>query len=155
MESMLAVGIAALVIGLALGWAIARSTGGRNVRQRRLAQQLDALQNEHTRYQAQVNEHFVETAELFRRLNDSYREVHEHLAKGASRLCTETEAREELEQVQRDHKLSYKGPAGEEDGVEPPRDYAPRNTRNDNGMLSEDFGLKKEEPENGSRSSAS
>ncbi len=146
MESMLAVGIAALVIGLALGWAIARSTGGRNVRQRRLAQQLDALQNEHTRYQAQVNDHFMETAELFRRLNDSYRDVHEHLAKGASRLCTETDAREELEQVQRDYQLTHKG-ADEDSDVEPPRDYAPRHTRNDNGMLSEDYGLRQEQAE--------
>lgn len=144
MESMLAVGIAALVIGLALGWGIARVTGGRNVRQRRLAQQLDALQTEHTRYQAQVNEHFMETAELFRRLNDSYREVHEHLAKGASRLCTETDAREELEQVHRDHQLGYKSQGNDESEVEPPRDYAPRNTRDDNGMLAEDFGLSAE-----------
>lgn len=150
MESMLVVGIAALVIGLALGWGIARSTGGRNVRQRRLAQQLDALQNEHTRYQAQVNEHFMETAELFRRLNDSYRDVHEHLAKGASRLCTETDAREELEQVQRDHQLAHKG-SSEDSDVEPPRDYAPRNTRDDNGMLSEDYGLDQESSDNARR----
>ncbi|MEQ6884360.1 DUF1043 family protein [Salicola sp. Rm-C-2C1-2] len=155
MQSMLAVGIAALVIGLALGWGIARTMGGRNVRQRRLAQQLDALQNEHTRYQAQVNEHFMETAELFRRLNDSYREVHEHLAKGASRLCTETEAREELEQAQRDHQLSYKGSTDQNESVEPPRDYAPRNTRDDNGMLAEDYGLRKEESENTSRNATS
>ena len=146
MESMLAVGIAALVIGLALGWGIARSTGGRNVRQRRLAQQLDALQNEHTRYQAQVNEHFMETAELFRRLNDSYRDVHEHLAKGASRLCTETDAREELEQAKKDHQLAHKG-ASEESDLEPPRDYAPRHARDDNGMLSEDYGLNQEQAE--------
>ncbi|MGM0450049.1 MAG: YhcB family protein [Pseudomonadota bacterium] len=150
MESMLAVGIAALVIGLALGWGIARSTGGRNVRQRRLAQQLDALQNEHTRYQAQVNEHFIETAELFRRLNASYRDVHEHLAKGASRLCTEADAREELEQVQRDHQLAHKG-ASEDSDLEPPRDYAPRHTRDDNGMLSEDYGLNREQSESPSR----
>lgn len=150
MESMLAVGIAALVIGLALGWGIARSTGGRNVRQRRLAQQLDALQNEHTRYQAQVNEHFMETAELFRRLNDSYRDMHEHLAKGASRLCTEADARAELEQVHRDHQLAHKK-ASEDSDLEPPRDYAPRHTRDDNGMLSEDYGLNREQSESKGR----
>lgn len=149
MESMLAVGIAALVVGLVVGWLIARGTGsGHTVRQRRLAQQLDALQNEHTRYQAQVNEHFMETAELFRRLNDSYRDVHEHLAKGASRLCTEADAREELEQVRRDHQLAHKGGEGEGSNVEPPRDYAPRNTHTDNGMLSEDYGLNQDQPEN-------
>ncbi|TDT43229.1 hypothetical protein DES49_1043 [Halospina denitrificans] len=140
MESMLVVGIAALAIGLALGWGIARTTGNRNVRQRRLAQQLDALQTEHTRYQAQVNEHFMETAELIRRLNDSYRDVHQHLAKGASKLCTENDARQELEQARQDNQLAYQNQE-DDDGVEPPRDYAPRNDNVDNGTLSEDYGL--------------
>ena len=141
MESMLVVGIAALAVGLALGWAIARASGNRNIRQRRLAQQLDALQTEHTRYQAQVNEHFTETAELIRQLNDSYRDVHEHLAKGASKLCTESDARQELEQARRDNQLAYQAQSDNED-VEPPRDYAPRNSDLDSGTLSEDFGLK-------------
>lgn len=140
MESMLVVGIAALAIGLALGWAAARTTGNRNVRQRRLAQQLDALQTEHTRYQAQVNEHFMETAELIRRLNDSYRDVHQHLAKGASKLCTESDARQELEQARQDNQLAYRNQEAD-DGVEPPRDYAPRSDNLDSGTLSEDYGL--------------
>ena len=140
MESMLVVGIAALAIGLALGWAAARTTGNRNVRQRRLAQQLDALQTAHTRYQAQVNEHFMETAELIRRLNDSYRDVHQHLAKGASKLCTESDARQEREQAREDNQIAYPEQDAE-DGVEPPGDYAPRNENLDSGTLSEDYGL--------------
>ena len=154
MESMLVVGIAALAIGLALGWAAARTTGNRNVRQRRLAQQLDALQTEHTRYQAQVNEHFMETAELIRRLNDSYRDVHQHLAKGASKLCTESDARQELEQARQDNQLAYQQQGEADDGVEPPRDYAPRNDNLDNGTLSEDYGLAEKKGEREERSGA-
>jgi len=142
MESMLVVGIAALAVGLALGWGIARATGNRNLRQRRLAQQLDALQTEHTRYQAQVNEHFMETAELIRRLNESYRDVHQHLAKGASKLCTENDARQELEQARQDNQLAYQADSDGNDDVEPPRDYAPRNSNLDGGTLSEDYGLR-------------
>ena len=141
MESMLVVGIAALVVGLVLGWAAARVTGRRNVRQRRLAQQLDTLQAEHTRYQAQVNEHFMETADLIRQLNDAYRDLHQHLATGAGKLCTESEARHELEQARRDNHLAYQAES-EDDGVQPPRDYAPHANSGDRGTLSEDYGLK-------------
>ena len=142
MESIFVVGAVALIVGMLIGWGISRASGTTNVRQRRLAQQLDSLQNEHTRYQAQVNEHFMETAEMIRRLNDSYRDLHQHLARGASRLCSEGDAREELEQARQDNQLAYQR---EDDDVEPPRDYAPKGGPDDKGTLSEEYGLEDSE----------
>ncbi len=144
METAVVVGIVALLTGLIAGWGISRTTGGSSTRQRRLAQQLDALQNEHTRYQAQVNEHFMETAELIRRLNNSYREVHQHLARGATRLCSEGDAREELEQARQEHQIAHQKDA---EDLEPPRDYAPKTDPQDRGTLAEDYGLDESETE--------
>ena len=39
------------------------------------------------------------------------------------------------------------GAVSEESDLEPPRDYAPRHARDDNGMLSEDYGLNQEQAE--------
>lgn len=141
MDSTMVIGIVALAAGIVIGWLFSRLGGGKVTRQRRLAQQLDQMQTEHTRYQAEVNQHFMETADLIRRLNDSYRDVNEHLAKGASKLCSEGEIRHELEQARTGSRLTH-SPAG--DTPEPPRDYAPKNGQQDKGTLSEDYGLDEE-----------
>jgi uncharacterized membrane-anchored protein YhcB (DUF1043 family) len=93
---------------------------------------MDELRSEYTRYQAQVNEHFMESAHLLRRFNDAYRDVNQHMARGANRLCNDDEWMEELK-----HETS--GKRLEEVVDEPPRDYAPKTS----GTLSEDFGLNK------------
>ncbi|MDX1589993.1 MAG: YhcB family protein [Oleiphilaceae bacterium] len=141
MDSTLVIGIAALAAGIVIGWLISRLGGSKVTRQRRLAQQLDQIQTEHTRYQAEVNQHFMETADLIRRLNDSYRDVHDHLAKGASKLCSEGDIRHELEQARSGSRLTHNPVHA---SPEPPRDYAPKSGHQDKGTLSEDYGLDKE-----------
>ncbi len=68
------------------------------MRQRRAEQQIEELRSEFTRYQAQVNEHFMESAHLLRRFNDAYRDVNQHMARGANRLCNDEDWMEELDQ---------------------------------------------------------
>ncbi|TVP57379.1 MAG: DUF1043 family protein [Halomonadaceae bacterium] len=138
MDSPLIIGLIALAAGLVIGWVASRFGANKGIRQRRLAQQLDQMQTEHTRYQAEVNQHFMETADLIRRLNDSYRDVNEHLAKGASKLCSENDIRHELEQARTGSRLTHK-PAQE--AAEPPRDYAPKDDKRAKGTLAEDYGL--------------
>lgn len=133
----LLVGVLALLIGTALGVFLGRTGFGAGLRQRRLEQQLDELRSEYTRYQAQVNEHFMESAHLVRRFNDAYRDVNQHMARGASRLCHDEDWLEELEQDRR-AKLEQHG---EDDGFEPPRDYAPKADPEEKGTLSEEFGF--------------
>lgn len=138
-SDLLIVGVIALLLGLGIGLAISRIFFKGPPQNRRLAQQFDELQNEYTRYQAQVNEHFMETAHRMRRLNDSHREMHEHLSQGASRLSNEGEWRDELESPDlklRLHRTST--PNGE---LEPPRDYAPKSGPREKGTLAEDFGF--------------
>lgn len=138
-SDLLIVGVIALLLGIGVGLVISRLFFKGPPQNRRLAQQYDELQNEYTRYQAQVNEHFMETAHRMRRLNDSHREMHEHLAQGASRLSNEGDWRDELESP--DLKLRLNRSADPTSGLEPPRDYAPKSGPRDKGTLAEDFGF--------------
>ena len=140
LNDLLLVGIIALLLGIGLGLIVSRLFSKGPPQNRRTAQQMDELQNEYTRYQAQVNEHFMETAHRMRRLNDSYREMQEHLAHGATRLSSDEDWQEMLgpsDPRLRLHRAS--GPA--DAGYEPPRDYAPKAGPQDKGMLAEDFGF--------------
>jgi uncharacterized membrane-anchored protein YhcB (DUF1043 family) len=132
MTNLIIAAAVALAIGLVLGLLIGRSGNGPSLRQRRAEQQIEELRSEYTRYQAQVNEHFMESADLMRRLNDSYRDVNEHMARGANRLCNDEDW---LDQLERDKA----GSPGE--SLEPPRDYALRKDPEEKGTLAEDFGL--------------
>jgi hypothetical protein len=142
MNNLILAAIAALIVGLIIGVLVGRSRQGSTLRQRRAEQQIEEIRNEYTRYQAQVNEHFMESAHLLRRFNDSYRDVNQHMARGANRLCDDEEWLHELQQETARGRLE--GGSADEDGAEPPRDYAPKSDPEEKGTLAEDFGL----PEN-------
>lgn len=139
MNNLILAAIAALIVGLIIGLLIGRSSQGSTLRQRRAEQQIEEIRNEYTRYQVQVNEHFMESAHLLRRFNDSYRDVNQHLARGANRLCNDEEWLHELEQETARGRLE--GGATGKDGFEAPRDYAPKSDPQEKGTLAEDFGL--------------
>lgn len=135
--------IVALAVGVAVGILFGRSHRGSSLRQRRTQQQMEELRSEYTRYQAQVNEHFMESAHLLRRFNDAFRDVNQHMARGANRLANDEDWLEELEQQSARARLE--DGSLDEQGFEPPRDYAPRKDPGEKGTLSEDFGLKEEQ----------
>lgn len=141
MTNLILAAVAALAVGLIIGLLIGRSAQGSTLRQRRAEQQVEELRSEYTRYQAQVNEHFIESAQLLRRFNDAFRDVNHHMARGANRLANDDEWLEELEQQNKRARLSGNSPDSG-DSAEPPRDYAPRKDPAEKGTLAEDFGLK-------------
>ncbi|MGM0569667.1 YhcB family protein [Marinobacter sp.] len=144
MTNLILAAVAALAVGLIVGLLIGRSNQGSTLRQRRAEQQIEELRNEYTRYQAQVNEHFMESAHLLRRFNDAFRDVNHHMARGANRLANDDEWLEELEQEKRRARLT--GNSSESgDMAEPPRDYAPKKDPEEKGTLAEGYGLTDEE----------
>ncbi len=143
MTNLILAAVAALIAGLIIGLLIGRSSQGSSLRQRRAQQQTEELRSEYTRYQAQVNEHFMESAHLLRRFNDAFRDVNHHMARGANRLANDDEWLEELEQDRQRARLT--DAHGETSNVEPPRDYAPRKDPEEKGTLAEGFGLSDEE----------
>jgi uncharacterized membrane-anchored protein YhcB (DUF1043 family) len=74
-------------IGGGAGFFIARQIKDKRTLQ--LEQQLQATQSKLTEYQDEVNRHFLKSSLLFNKLTDNYREVYEHLATGAQKLCNE------------------------------------------------------------------
>jgi uncharacterized membrane-anchored protein YhcB (DUF1043 family) len=136
-------GVGLFFLGICVGAVFHRSVQGEASKNKRLEQKLAELQETHSKYQAEVSEHFMKTAQAVQTLNHSYRDVHDQLAKGASRLCNEEQAEDFVS-------IGF----GQADKVEkeidtkpesymPPMDYAPKNSDSDTGTLSEEYGINK------------
>ena len=75
----------ALVAGVAIGFLVARLLP--NAVPNRTQRQLDDIQERFDSYQSEVVTHFNTTASLVKKLTQSYQDVQEHLASGATRLA--------------------------------------------------------------------
>jgi len=131
----------ALLAGIGIGFLVARVLPGTSPN--RTQRQLDDLQARFDTYQSEVVTHFNTTASLVKKLTQSYQDVQEHLASGATRLALDEVTRQRLlAALQMDdstpHNERLEPPAGYV-----PRDYAPKSDANSPGTLAEDFGLKR------------
>jgi uncharacterized membrane-anchored protein YhcB (DUF1043 family) len=127
------------LIGGGVGWYLALNSRSDNKRRliMDLENQLDQARQGRADYEAEVSEHFAQTADLLHRLTDDYRAVYTHLAKGADQLCSD--------QVNLSASaLNAPGDASEDQTqwteVAQPLDYAPKKP-DEQGQLSETFGL--------------
>ena len=85
-----------LIIGLIAGgligglttWSISRARGG--------AVSIMKLKQENDKYRNEVTEHFVETARLVNQMTDSYKQVFDHLSRGAETLVDDKQLAERL-----------------------------------------------------------
>lgn len=130
--------LVALFIGAIVAYGLATLVSRRGGRAGDLEQRLNEAENRFTDYQDQVNDHFQQTADLVNNLTNSYREVHEHLAKGAQNLAT-ADFTEQFLTTSAAPKLESDDILPEDATVEPPKDWAP-----ESGTLSETFGLNSE-----------
>ncbi len=80
-------GAIVFAIGGGVGFYIARQVKDKHTLG--LEKQLETTQNQLNEYQGEVNRHFLKTSLLFNKLTDDYREVYEHLATGAQKLCND------------------------------------------------------------------
>ncbi len=80
-------GAIVFAIGGGVGFYIARQVKDKHTLG--LEKQLETTQNQLGEYQGEVNRHFLKTSLLFNKLTDDYREVYEHLATGAQKLCND------------------------------------------------------------------
>jgi len=60
---------------------------------------VETLKKENELFREEVNEHFVQTAQLINRMTDSYKAVFDHLSAGAGKLVDEEAIRERMPQV--------------------------------------------------------
>lgn len=78
-----------IAIGIIIGAALSKILN-RGPKTAELQQKLEDTQEQFDSYQKEVGTHFQKTAELVNQLTQSYREVHEHLSKGAQELAQNT-----------------------------------------------------------------
>lgn len=142
--TLVGVAIVALIFGMLIGALIFRSFMVDPARSRRLSQKVEELTNSQSLYQAQVSEHFMQTASLIKRLNEDYAEIHRHLAKGAQELCSD----DSMQEFTLINGSNHKTRQVRDDDYDPTRDYAPKQAHDDKGTLSEDFGLRKKQADN-------
>lgn len=131
----------ALLAGTAIGFLVARLVP--SAAPSRTQRQLDDMQERFDNYQREVVTHFNTTANLVRKLTQSYQEVQEHLSEGANRLALDELTRQRL--LATLHSDEQSGPRERltpPKSNEAPKDYAPKNA-DVPGTLDATFGLKK------------
>lgn len=130
--------VIALIAGLGLGLLLGRRSAPDGQRLRDMEHKLDQAMQDKRAYEDDVVEHFSSTARLLNSLTESYREVHNHLASGASTLChgQGPVALDRLESTRDDAEIPPQLAQ-----VQPPLDYAPKRAPGETGMLNEEFGL--------------
>lgn len=79
--------IAVALIAALLGFFIGRATGDQQRIKDDYEARLQKAEHELMAYRQQVSEHFHGTAQLVEQMNDNYRAVYQHLAKGAQQLA--------------------------------------------------------------------
>jgi len=134
------ISLSLLFVGLIVGYLWAAKRAPSPQAQRKLEEHMQKLESQQEDYQHQVNEH--ETAALLNQLTDSYRDVHNHLAKGAQLLCGD-QASEHLQQLGVNPTENFSGEEVPPEDITPPLDYAPKNDPHAKGVLNEEFGLEK------------
>ena len=112
-----------------------------------LEKQIRQLQDNHSEYRESVSDHFGMTAELVQHMTESYRDVYQHLASGAQDLCS-GEVASKLLPAESDAVFETSSDPEETNPLAPPRDYAAKQSPDQKGALSEDFGLDKTAPVN-------
>lgn len=80
---------AAIVFGIGGGTGFFISRQIKDKRTLELEEKLTSARNELAGYRGDVNQHFLKTSLLLGKLTNNYREVYEHLATGAQKLCNE------------------------------------------------------------------
>lgn len=138
--AILATAGASLIIGLGLG-LIASKLFFSAQKDKSLEQHLHQAQDELKSYQLEVTQHFTETAQLLKKMAESYRDVHNHLASGANNLSKDSSGMPLMNKLPEIETVA--GQTDEPAHISPPLDYAPKQSPYDRGTLHTDHHLEK------------
>ena len=144
------------VVGLVIGYIMGGRTAPGQQRTRELEVQLEAAKTAHERFEQRVNVHFIDTASKLNALTENYRDVYTHIANAAAELYSQ-DGGPDFSALATPRDAAAEAIEADSVMTEPPRDYAPKNSPDDPGVLNERFGLEGEDapPEaSGSKRSA-
>ncbi|MDD9891330.1 MAG: DUF1043 family protein [Gammaproteobacteria bacterium] len=136
------IAIVCLGIGVVVGVVFASRLNTSPSRVQELENQIRNLKESHNEYRDSVSDHFGMTAELVQHMTESYKEVYQHLASGAQDLCS-NEVASKLLPAKSDAVFETSSQEDEATGLIPPKDYAAKQSPDQIGALSEDFGIDK------------
>lgn len=139
--------IGAFALGTIIGILVAGRLNVSPSKVKDLEEQVRKLKDNHSEYRDSVCDHFSMTAELVQHMTESYRDVYQHLASGAQDLCS-GEVASKLLPAESDAVFETSSDPEETNPLAPPRDYAAKQSPDQKGALSEDFGLDKTAPVN-------
>lgn len=139
------IGIVAAIIGGFAGFIYASRGTDQARRSNDLQERFDHTEKELKRYQLEVTAHFKETAKVVDDLTEAYRNVHNHLAIGASQLTPPSLDEPLLKTLPDKEELDAISKTPVPDEIHAPLDYAPKTSPNKVGMLDESYGLEEEE----------
>ncbi len=111
-EWLIAIGVGLFVAGGLVGFLIRMFAFGGSRKEADLARSLEEAEKQLADYKQEVLERFSDTAEKFRRLNESYTDLHQQLAESAVALCGDEVTTPPLLEV-RAERLSEAPPASE------------------------------------------
>lgn len=136
----IAVAASTLVAGL-VGFFLGKSLSSSAQKKQALEQHLHQTQDELKHYQLEVTQHFSETAQLLKKMAESYRDVHNHLASGANTLSKDGSGLPLMQKLPELETITSL--ADDPVAVAPPLDYAPKSSPYDRGTLASDHHLEK------------
>ncbi|MGI9286815.1 MAG: YhcB family protein [Pseudomonadales bacterium] len=137
------IAIIAAIAGWSGGWLVGRRSNSGQRKSLVLQESLNASEQRLQDYKREVQEHFVQTADAIKQMNESYQSLHQRLANGANALCGEMDDGPLLEKPSGRRADDTETDPQEQLPLEPPLDYAPKKGPADKGVLNEDFGLEK------------
>lgn len=137
-ETLVIISLLVLCAGGVLGALVGRNFLSQS-KQKDLELKLLTTQQELQGYQQNVAKHFSETAHLINALTHVYKELHDHLSRGAMQLTNSEISKNMLNAG--DPTLGIDAETATTDiELSPPKDWAPK-APGQKGTLSEDFGL--------------
>ena len=143
--TLLLVGSAALVAGVAAGFAIGARFSRRPLPPPSGSNpQLKQLLRQQQDYRHNAAKHFTDAARLLDNLLENYRALYSHLSGGTRTLCDDR-ADTILHQFP-DPLPPGTGTPAQPETLKAPRDYVPRDSHSTAGVLNETFGLDKNAP---------
>lgn len=132
------------VVGLVIGYIMGGRTAPGQQRTRELEVQLEAAKTAHERFEQRVNVHFIDTASKLNALTENYRDVYTHIANAAAELYSQ-DGGPDFSALATPRDATAEAIEADSVMTEPPRDYAPKNSPDDPGVLNERFGLEGED----------
>ncbi len=111
-----------------------------------LESKYNALQTEFQQYQQDVAQHFVDSSRLIIEAQQHQKELHQHMVSGALNLTSAEVSRAILALGDDEQAVLDNDTLLDPSNLTPPKDWAPK-MPGQNGVLSEEFGLKEEHEE--------